>query len=239
MIMKTVTMILRNLDVLTQDPGSFILFLVFLLSALIVSLTVHEFSHALVATSLGDDTAKRMGRLSLNPKVHLDSAGSLMILLAGFGWGKPVPVNPRAFGANVLRYMMFVAAAGPVSNLLMAATIAMLFRVGTVDVPNGVGIFSPQPLDTSLSVLISQLFAIAFFLNLILGVFNLIPLAPLDGSKIALGLLPKDMATPFMRVEPYGPGILMGIIILDIFANTGIIAWIIGPPINTLSRLIL
>jgi len=90
MIMKTVTMILRNLDVLTQDPGSFILFLVFLLSALIVSLTVHEFSHALVATSLGDDTAKRMGRLSLNPKVHLDSAGSLMILLAGFGWGKPV-----------------------------------------------------------------------------------------------------------------------------------------------------
>ncbi|MQG77437.1 MAG: site-2 protease family protein, partial [SAR202 cluster bacterium] len=88
-------MIFRNLDVLSQDPGAFLLFTVFLLTALVASLTVHEFSHALVATSLGDDTAKRLGRLSLDPRVHLDPTGSLMILLAGFGWGKPVPVNPR------------------------------------------------------------------------------------------------------------------------------------------------
>ena len=101
------------------------------------------------------------------------------------------------------------------------------------------GIFVPQPLDSSPSVLLGQFFAIAFFLNLILGVFNLIPLAPLDGSKVALGLLPREMAISYMRLEPYGPGILMGIIMLDIFANTGIIAWILGPPINTLGQLII
>ena len=231
-------MIFRNLDVLSQDPGAFLLFTVFLLTALVASLTVHEFSHALVATSLGDDTAKRLGRLSLDPRVHLDPTGSLMILLAGFGWGKPVPVNPRAFGANALKSMMFVAAAGPVSNFLMAFSIGFLFKAGILDWPN-IGILTPQSLDTSPSVLLGQLFAIALFLNLVLGVFNLIPLAPLDGSKVALGLLPRELAISYMRLEPYGPGILMGIIMLDIFANTGIIAWILGPPINTLGKLII
>lgn len=232
-------MIFRNLDVLSQDPGAFLLFVALLLSALVASITVHEFSHALVATGLGDDTARRLGRLSLNPRVHLDPAGSLMIILAGFGWGKPVPVNPRAFGGNALRSMMFVALAGPTSNFVLAFLIGFLFKTGIVAAPVGIGIFTPQPLDTSLSLLIGQFFAIAFFLNLILGVFNLIPLAPLDGSKVALGLLPRELARSYMRLEPYGPGILMGIIMLDIVANTGIIAWIIGPPINALGNLIL
>ena len=231
-------MIFRNLDVLSQDPGAFVIFTAFLITALVASLTVHEFSHALVATSLGDDTAKRQGRLSLNPKVHLDPTGSLMILLAGFGWGKLVPVDPRAFGVNALRSMMFVAAAGPASNFLMAFLIGFLFKVGILDWPS-IGILTPQSLDTSPSILLGQLFAIALFLNLVLGVFNLIPLAPLDGSNVALGLLPRDMALSYMRLQPYGPGILMGIIMLDIFANTGIIAWIVGPPINTLGNLII
>lgn len=232
-------MIFRNLDLLSQDPGAFLLYTTLILTALVASFTVHEFSHALVATALGDDTAKRLGRLSLNPRVHLDPVGSLMILLAGFGWGKPVPVNPRAFGKNALRSMMFVAAAGPASNFVMAFLIGGLFKVGILEFPLGVGIFVPQPLASSPSVLLGQFFAIAFFLNLILGIFNLIPLAPLDGSKVALGLLPREMAISYMRLEPYGPGILMGIIMLDIFANTGIIAWILGPPINTLGQLII
>ena len=231
-------MIFRNLDVLSQDPGAFLIFTGFLLTALVASLTVHEFSHALVASALGDDTAKRQGRLSLNPRVHLDATGSLMILLAGFGWGKPVPVNPRAFGVNALKNMMFVAAAGPVSNFLMAFSIGFLFKTGVLDWPT-IGILTPQSLDTAPSILIGQLFAIALFLNLVLGVFNLIPLAPLDGSNVALGLLPRDLAMSYMRLQPYGPGILMGIIMLDIFANTGIIAWIVGPPINTLGQLII
>ena len=231
-------MIFRNLDVLSQDPGAFLLFIVLLLTVLLVSITIHEFSHALVATGLGDDTAKRLGRLSLDPRVHLDPAGSLMILLAGFGWGKPVPVNARAFGVNALKKMMFVALAGPLSNFALAFSIGFLFKAGILEWP-AIGIFTPQPLDTSPSVLIGQLFAMALFLNLVLGVFNLIPLAPLDGSKVALGVLPRELALSYMRLEPYGPGILMGIIMLDIVANTGIIAWIIGPPINALGNLVL
>ena len=85
-------MIFRNLDLLSQDPGAFLLYTTLILTALVASFTVHEFSHALVATALGDDTAKRLGRLSLNPRVHLDPAGSFMILLAGFGWGKLFPL---------------------------------------------------------------------------------------------------------------------------------------------------
>ena len=231
-------MIFRNLDLLSQDPGAFLLYVTLILTALVASFTVHEFSHALVATTLGDDTAKRLGRLSLNPRVHLDPVGSIMILLAGFGWGKPVPVDGRAFGVNALRSMMFVAAAGPVSNFLMAFSIGFLFKAGILDWPD-IGILTPQSLDTSPSVLLGQLFAIALFLNLVLGVFNLIPLAPLDGSNVALGLLPRGLAVSYMRFQPYGPGILMGIIMLDIFANTGIIAAIISIPIDVLESLIL
>jgi Zn-dependent protease len=239
MMMNTkATMILRNLDLLSQEPGAFILFTIMVLTVLVASLTVHEFSHALVATSLGDDTAKRLGRLSLNPKVHLDPTGSIMILVAGFGWGKPVPVNPRAFGANALKYMMFIAAAGPASNFIMAALIVGIFKVGLVDAPSGLGAVALLPLDSSPSTVIGQFFAIALFLNLILGIFNLIPLAPLDGSKVALGLLPRDIAISYMRIEQYGPGILMGIIMMDIFLNTRILARIIDVPINILEKVI-
>lgn len=232
-------MILRNLDLLSQEPGSFILFTILILTALVASFTLHEFSHALVATSLGDDTARRLGRLSLNPKVHLDPTGSIMVLLAGFGWGKPVPVNPRAFGANALRYMMFVAAAGPASNFLLALLITIVFRLGLVEAPSSLGGFTLIPVDSPPSVLIGQFLAIALLLNLILGVFNLIPLAPLDGSKVALGLVPRRMAISLMRVEPYGPGILLGISMLDIFAGTGIIVRVIDVPISILEKVIL
>jgi Zn-dependent protease len=238
-IIQKARMIFRNLDALNQDPGAFLLFMVLILTALVASFTVHEFSHALVATALGDDTAKRQGRLSLNPKVHLDPTGSLMILLAGFGWGKPVPVNPRAFGVNALRSMMFVAAAGPASNFLLAFAILLLFKIGLVEPPLMLGDFRLLPWDSPISVLIGQFFAIALFLNVVLGVFNLIPLAPLDGSNVALGLLPRNLAMAYMRLQPSGPGILMGIIMLDIFANTGIIAGIINVPIGILERLIL
>jgi Zn-dependent protease len=238
-IIRKARMIFRNLDLLNQDPGSFLLYTTLILTALVASFTVHEFSHALVATALGDDTAKRLGRLSLNPRVHLDPTGSLMILLAGFGWGKPVPVNPRAFGKNALKSMMFVAAAGPISNFLIAFAIIVLFNIGIVESPSTLGSFRLLPWDSSPTDIIGQFFSIALTLNVVLGVFNLIPLAPLDGSNVALGLLPRDLAVSYMRCQPYGPGILMGIIMLDIFANTGIIASIISIPIGVLERLIL
>ena len=234
-----VMMILRNLDLLTQEPSAFILFMILLLTALTVSFTIHEFSHALVATSLGDHTAERLGRLSLNPRVHLDPAGSLMVLLAGFGWGKPVPVNPRAFGAsNALRYMMLVAIAGPLANFIVALSIGLFFKIGLLSGPPQSSGLVLLPLNSSISDVIGQFFAIALILNLTLGLFNLIPIAPLDGSKVALGLLPKNMAYRLARFERYGPILLMGIIMLDIFGNTGIIAGVIDVPMNFFEKAI-
>ena len=239
MMMMKVMMILSNLGLLTQDPGAFILFMVLLLTALVASFTVHEFSHALAATTLGDNTAARLGRLSLNPKVHLDPAGSVMVLLAGFGWGKPVPVNPRAFGAKALRYMMLVAVAGPLANFAVAFSIVVLFKIGFIDGPERLGEIAILPLGSSASAVITQFFAITLLLNLVLGLFNLIPLAPLDGSSVMLGLVPKEMAYRLAKFEHFGPRILMGIILLDIFANTGIISKIIDVPIKILEKVIL
>ena len=182
-------MIFRNLDILGHDPAAFFIFTGMLLAAVVASVTFHEFSHALTATGLGDETARRQGRLSLNPKAHLDPAGSIMFLLAGFGWGKPVPVNAYAFGANALRGMMLVAFAGPLSNFVLAFLIGLLFKLGIVEWPHSF-LFTPVVSSAPMSVVVSQFFAMWLFLNLILGVFNLIPLAPLDGSKVAAGLLP-------------------------------------------------
>ena len=231
-------MIFRNLDVLREDPAAFFIFTGMLLAGVIASVTFHEFSHALTATALGDNTARRSGRLSLNPTAHLDPAGSVMFLLAGFGWGKPVPVNAYAFGANALRGMMAVAFAGPFSNFVLAFLIGLLFKTGVVEWPHG-AIFIPLTSTASLSFIAGQFFAMWLFLNLILGVFNLIPLAPLDGSKVAAGLLPRSMAIPFLRLEPYGPAILLAVIMADILLGVGIISWVIGPPIEFLADILL
>ena len=230
-------MIFRNLGVLSEDPAAFFIFTAMLLAAVVASVTFHEFSHALTATSLGDDTARRLGRLSLNPKAHLDPAGSIMFLLAGFGWGKPVPVNAYAFGGNALRSMMLVAFAGPLSNFVLAFLIGLLFKMGIVDWPFNV--FTPMSAAAPLSIVVGQFFAIWLVLNLVLGVFNLIPLAPLDGSKVAAGLLPRPLAVPFLKMEPFGPGILLAVIMLDIMLGVGVISWIIGPPINFLAKIVL
>ena len=225
-------MILRNLGSL--DSLEFVLSLLLILGGLIVCLTVHEFSHALVATRLGDRLAKSMGRLTLNPLAHLDPLGSLMILMVGFGWAKPVPVNPQALGTNPLRGMAVVAFAGPLSNTLMAAMLCIPFKVGLVAWPNTVAAFLQSPTE---QILATVLF-ILIMINLLLAVFNLIPIAPLDGSRAVLGVLPRHLAEAFRRLEPWGPGILLTVILLDVFANTRILIRIIGPAVNTLSDLL-
>ncbi len=231
-------MIFRNLGVLGEDPAAFFIFTAMLLAAVVASVTFHEFSHALTATSLGDDTARRLGRLSLNPRAHLDPAGSIMFLLAGFGWGKPVPVNAYAFGGNALRSMMLVAFAGPLSNFVLAFLIGLLFKMGIVEWPFNV-FFTPLSSEAPLSLVIGQFFAMWFFLNIILGVFNLIPLAPLDGSKVLAGLLPESLGIPLLRLERYGSGILLMVIMLDIMLGVGILNWILGPPIQFLADVLL
>ncbi|MBI2872472.1 MAG: site-2 protease family protein [Chloroflexi bacterium] len=220
-------MLLRGIDQLISDPVAFLIQLLALLAALLVGITVHEFSHALAARSLGDSTAERLGRLSLNPKAHLDPLGSIMLLVAGFGWGKPVPVDPsRLRGGR--QGMAIVSLAGPVSNVVTAALLAIPFKAGLLAQSTG----GPGGELAAFLLLV-------VVINLVLAAFNLIPLSPLDGFKVAVGLLPRDMARALARIEPYGPIVLLLVIMVDILAGYGILWRIIGPVVNSLARVLL
>jgi Zn-dependent protease len=171
--------------------------------ALVVALSLHEFAHALAALQLGDNTAQRAGRLTLNPLAHLDPVGSLMMLLVGFGWARPVPVNPYNLRGNKLRSMALTAAAGPLSNVLQAFVFALPFRFGLLDFHYGA--LDYRFLDTaqvipSLALVLSAL----VWINLLLAVFNLLPVGPLDGFKVLLGLLPEPVAVRVQPLAQYG-----------------------------------
>ncbi len=167
----------------------------------LLALTIHEFAHAYVADRLGDPTARLRGRLTINPLAHLDLLGTILIVLVGFGWAKPVPVDSRNF-ANPRRDMMAVAAAGPLSNVLCAVAASLLFRslYGSAYVAS----LASAPL--ALAALM-----IFIHINLALAVFNLIPIPPLDGSRILYGLLPPRAVYQFLRVEPYGVIVLFAL----------------------------
>lgn len=190
-----------------QDPAG-LLILVFVLS---LSLSFHEFSHAWMANRLGDDTAALQGRLSLNPLRHLDPIGSLMFLLAGIGWARPVPVNPARFSRNVTMKsgMMKVSLAGPVSNLVLAAVSSFLFYVvlTVARLTDGGG---------NLLYFFQRLTSQLYFSNVILAVFNLLPIPPLDGSKVFGSLLPNTLYYKLMRYERY---IGMAFLLLVIFGR--------------------
>lgn len=199
--------------------------------ALLVAITIHEFAHAWTADRLGDPTARNLGRVSLNPLLHLDPLGTLMILIAGFGWGKPVPVNPyRLRTTSPAQGMAIVALAGPASNVLLAIVMALPIRMGVVDA----GLFSLRGLIPTLGGLLT----VGILLNVLLAVFNLLPIAPLDGFKIATGVLPPRYAMSFARLEPYGPMILLGVILVDRTFRTGLLSSIMSPFINGLLRAI-
>ncbi len=194
---------------------------------LLFAVTVHEASHGLAARYMGDPTAERAGRLTLNPLRHIDLLGTivvpLVLLFAGgfiFGWAKPVPVDPRHF-RNPRRDMALVAFAGPFSNFVMACLWALAAKIGL----SLVGSFDwfAVPL-----VLMGK---VGIFLNLILMVLNLLPLPPLDGGRVAVGLLPRAAALGLARVEPYGMYLLLALLF------TGVLGKIIGPPIFALERL--
>ena len=203
--------------------------------ALLVALTVHEFSHALSATLLGDNTARRQGRLSLNPLAHLDPLGTAMILLAGFGWAKPTPVDPAFLRIGTRPGMAVVSLAGPFSNLVVAMLAATPINAGILD-PSFAWftIFTGQP-----GGIVSYVIGSVIFLNLLLAAFNLIPVAPLDGFKVAAGLLPREASYRFSRLEPYGPAILL-LLIMSSFLLPGpsILFSIMRPILNGLSILV-
>ncbi len=179
--------------------------------ALIVAATVHEFAHAYVADRLGDSTPRGQGRLTLNPLAHLDPVGSLLILLAGFGWAKPVQINPANF-RDWRRDSIMVAAAGPLANVTLLFVLGVPYKLGLLDS----GLFAASGLNRLLLAMMQ--------INAMLAVFNLIPVPPLDGSKILMGLLPPAQAVSYARLQPYGVFILL---ILVITNSLGV--FLVGP----------
>jgi Zn-dependent protease len=191
---------------------------------LVVALTVHEFAHAWSAVQLGDDTPRLQGRLTLNPLAHLDPLGSLMLLVAGFGWARPVPVNPYALSRRTPAGMMLVAAAGPLANLLLAIVAAIPFRAGLLAgmLPAWFGNFLLE----------------FIFINLVLLFFNLIPLFPLDREKVASYLLPPGGQNFLARIRPYGPMLLLALIFLGRVASIDLLALLVGGPANRVLSLL-
>ena len=191
--------------------------------ALLISLTFHEFSHAWMAVKCGDETPRWAGRLTLNPLKHLDPVGSLMLLLVGFGWAKPVPVNSFNLKRKGPAALMFVALAGPLSNFLLAALAAIPIRFGWV-----------QYAYSSASILPSmyQFLVYFMFINLGLMLFNLLPIPPLDGEQVLEFVLPGKIAAYYEQIRPYGSFILLAIIVLGQFSNFDLIGKILYPAIE-------
>ena len=191
-------MFLMFIQLLFENPILFILLAV----CLILSLTVHEYAHALAAHKLGDDTAKYLGRLTLSPAKHLDPLGTILLLTLGFGWGRPVPFNPNNLrkpreGGAIISF------AGPLSNFILSAIFALLFNL----VGSGIGI-------------VSLFFYFMVYYNLLLAFFNLLPFHPLDGFKVVFGLLPRNLALQWMQMEQFG---LLILIFLLVTRSTGAI----------------
>ena len=200
----------------------------------IIAITLHEAAHGFVAWHLGDDTAKRLGRVTFNPLRHIDAFGTVilpaLLLLTRapflFGWAKPVPVN---FGRlhQPRRDMVLVAAAGPGMNLGLAIVSALLIHVAQL-LPSGVSEWAVLNLQNSIVI------------NVLLAVFNMLPLPPLDGGRVAVGLLPRELAMPLARLERWGLFILIGLLFIlpmvgeAVGLNLNIFTWLVGGPFRFL-----
>jgi len=190
---------------------SFFLKLSIMLVPGLMAITCHEVSHGYVADRLGDSTARYLGRLTLNPLKHLDIIGTLMVFVIGIGWAKPVPVNFNNL-RNPKRDMIWVAAAGPITNFTLAFLSALGLRGG---VALAGAMTAGSPMDTVLYPVLLML-AFSVYINLLLAIFNLIPVPPLDGGRVAVGLLPSGPALTLARFEPYG---MILIVVLVFFTN--------------------
>lgn len=186
----------------------------------LLALTIHEFAHGWLAHRLGDPTARLQGRLTLNPLAHLDPIGTLAIVLIGFGWARPVPVDSR-YLKRPRRDMMLIAAAGPVSNLILATASAFFYRM----IPWAAG-----GLEWAWIIIpIRTMLRTAVWVNVLLAVFNLLPIPPLDGSRVVSGLLPLRHAIRYSRLEPYG------FVIIFLMFFTGIMDPVFGVAVRTLT----
>jgi Zn-dependent protease len=205
-------LILQNLQLLQQSPAIFALVIGIGVVGLVVGFTIHEFCHALAAHGEGDSTAHQMGRLTFNPIKHIDLFGFILILVIGFGWAKPVQVDPYNLRHGRLG-MSMVALAGPLSNFVLAFVLGLVFRFGLLPV-----VTDTRFISGIVDILGFAAF-LAIFFNLILGIFNLIPLPPLDGSKVLGGLLPRSMYGAYAQFERYGWMPLLGLIAVNLLLS--------------------
>ena len=204
----------------------------------LLAITLHEAAHGFAALHFGDDTAYRLGRVTLNPLKHIDPFGTIImpgiLLLSGapflFGYAKPVPVNFRRL-RDPRRHMVLVAAAGPAMNLALALASVILLRLWLETSGTGEG-WAPETLQNSL------------LLNLVLAVFNMIPLPPLDGGRVAVGLLPRSLAMPLARLERWGMFIILGLLILPSLSQQlgmriDVLGWLLESPVRFLHEMII
>lgn len=194
--------------------------------AILIALSVHEWAHAYAAYKLGDPTAKYAGRLTLNPISHLDPLGTLLFVIVGFGWGKPVPVDPRYF-KNEKRDTAIVAAAGPASNIVLTIIALIILSLTGTDLPSSIMGLASSTLPTTLTGVLLQICALSVVINILLMAFNLLPIAPLDGSKIVRIFVPYQHEQQYENFMMRGPTILLFILIIDNFVGIPILSgWI-------------
>jgi Zn-dependent protease len=200
---------------------------------LLTAFPVHEFAHAWTADYFGDNTPRANGRLTLNPLAHLDPIGTLLMIVAGFGWAKPVPINPYVLQRRSPAAPMLVSLAGPTSNLLMAIVASAFFRLGLVSTGD-IRVVSGEILPNI------PLFLFLFVsVNLWLMLFNLIPLFPLDGEKVLDYFLPPAGVRVLESIRPYGPMILMVILFVLPLVGIDVIGKVIQPVFTFLTRLLI
>lgn len=206
-----------------MDINRIIQEIIILAPPFLFALTFHELAHGYVAWRLGDPTARNAGRLTMNPLKHLDPLGVLAFIIMKIGWAKPVPVNPVYF-RDPRQGMLLVALAGPGANMLLAIASAILVKLLLMLHPL-IPLFVLRPL--------AQMLAASVWINVMLAVFNLLPIPPLDGSKILLGVLPPEMARSYEKLEPFG------FIILLVLFYLGLISPVIMPVIRFANNLLL
>jgi Zn-dependent protease len=211
---------LQNLD----NGGIYLIIaeLIVLVLLLLIAFPVHELAHAITARWLGDDTAERLGRITLNPLKHLDPMGTILFVLTGFGWAKPVPVNIYRLNGNYRTSFAIVALAGPVSNLILAAIFAVLYRI-----------LVPSLGDTDAGQVMAFALRTAVSLNIVLALFNLIPIPPLDGSRLLTAILPDQGQAIMDQLERFG------FLLVLVLSVTGVLGTLIVRPAADLTNLML
>jgi Zn-dependent protease len=208
-----------------SNPLEFLL----LVPPILFALTVHEWSHGYTAMRLGDPTARLLGRLTLNPIAHLDPLGTILLLLPPhFGWAKPVPVDAR-YLRNPRRDMLWIALAGPVSNVILATLFGTALRLLPLREMQASG-----PVGSATVTML----AMSVQLNLLLAAFNMIPIFPLDGSRVLTGLLPPVQAERYRAFDAYGPMLILGLVLVGSISGVSIIGYIVSPFIRTVGSLV-